>query len=252
MEPDTTTLVAILIGLGILFVVRWLLFTAIIWGMLRVQSLNFTWPGLLLTTALASVAYFIPLGILAAAVAFVVVYAGLKKVTQAEHTDLMFTIVIGNAVMYVAGLWLLAAVLPDFRDLRGTDTAAGESEAGTGMLPDYAGIMKQASNTLTEAADRGTGRSVTADTGRAPASSGASKTAESGGLQLKGVTVMGSGSLAMIRAGERTVSVSVKESITMREGGRIIRYVCESISTNGVVLRVQRAEPPRRIELRLE
>lgn len=245
MEAEGISMVALLLGLGVMFLARWALFTAVVWGLLRVQSLNYSWPGLLLTTALGSLAYFIPLGFLAAAVAFVIVYVGLKKVTQAEHTDLMFSIVISNAIMYVAGLWLLGAVLPDLRGLHAGDEAAEESDSS--FLPDYAGMLNEASNTLSSAAGRGgssgTNRTMTA-------SSPTSGLAE--GLQLKGITVMRSGAMAMISVAGKTASFGVKESFTVPGRNGVIRYVCESITTNLVVLRVQGSEPPQRVELKLE
>lgn len=245
MEEEGISLVAILLGLGVMFVIRWALFTAVVWGLLRLQSLNYTWPGLLLTTALGSLAYFIPLGFLAAAVAFVIVYVGLKKVTEAEHTDLMFSIVISNAIMYVAGLWLLAAVLPDLRGLHAADDSAAESESS--LVPDFAGMINQASNTFSAA----TGRGEAAGTNRfarMPAPGGGPV----GELQLKGITVMRSGAMAMIQSGGKTVTVGVKESLTLPGKNGVTRYICESIATNLVVLRVHGTEPPQRIELKLE
>ena len=56
----------------------------------------------------------------------------------------------------------------------------------------------------------------------------------------------------MISAGGRTASLGVKESLTVPGKNGVTRYVCESITTNLVVLRVQGSEPPQRIELRLE
>jgi hypothetical protein len=245
---DAIPLITILIGVGVLFAARWLLFTGIIWGMLRIQGLNYTWPGLLLTTALASVAYLIPLWFIAAAVAFVIVYAGLKMVTQAEHTDLMFTIVIGNALMYVAGLWMLAAVLPGAEDLRALrDSEDQGAERGSGFFPDYAGMLNQASNTLAQATGR-TGTNSAARNG--PGTAG--RAATPGGIELKGITVMSSGSLAMLKAGDRTETVAEKGLLTVRGPKGVTRYVCESITTNTVVLRRQGSEPPERLTLRLD
>jgi len=246
MEEPGISLGRILTILGGMFAVRWILFTAVIWGLLRIQSLNYRWPGLLLTTALGSVAYFIPVGFIAAAAAFVVVYIGLKMVTQAEHTDLMFSIVISNAIMYVTSLWLIAAVLPDVRRLREAAANTNE-EREKSFMPDYAGMMSKASNTFVKGTMRGEATGASA-TGAGPVSS----SAKVAGLKLKGITMMSSGGLAMIQAGDKTVSVGVKESVTVPGPKGVIRYACQSITTNQVTLLLQGSKPPRTVELKLE
>lgn len=231
--------------LGGLFVARWILFTIVIWGLLRVQKLNYTWPGLLFTTALGSIAYFIPIGFIAAAAAFIVVYIGLKIVTQAEHVDLMFSIVISNAIMYVASLWLITALLPDLKTMR--EAVNGKEERELSAIPDYAGMMNKASNTITRAASRGKpGSAATIAGGRASAN------VNTAGLALKGITMMGNGGLAMIKSGNRTESIGVKESITVKGPSGITRYICQTITTNKVVLVLQDSNPPKTVELKLE
>ena len=263
MEEEGISLVTIAGYLGLLFIIRWALFTAVIWGLLRVQSLNYTWPGLLLTTAIGSIAYFIPVGFIAAAAAFVIVYIGLKKVTQAEHSDLVFSIVISNAIMYVAGLWLLAAVLPDFHNLRvAAETKAAKEEEETSMIPNYAGMLNKASNTFATAASRGEDSGTNQPVSKiAKAGSNqiakvsnqaAAATGKATGLKLKGITMMKDGGLAMIQAGDKMETVGEKESITLRDKSGVTRYVCESITTNQVVLLRQGSNPPERIELKLE
>lgn len=262
MEEEGISLVTIAGYLGLLFIIRWALFTAVIWGLLRMQSLNYAWPGLLLTTAIGSLAYFIPVGFIAAAAAFVVVYIGLKKVTQAEHSDLVFSIVISNAIMYVAGLWLLAAVLPDFHNLRVAAETKAAKEEETSMIPNYAGMLNKASNTFATAANRaedsGTNQPVSkiAKAGSNQvakvSNQAAAATGKATGLKLKGITMMKDGGLAMIQAGDKMETVGEKESITLREKSGVTRYVCESITTNQVVLLRQGSNPPERIELKLE
>ena len=263
MAEEGISLVTIAGYLGLLFIIRWALFTAVIWGLLRMQSLNYTWPGLLLTTAIGSIAYFIPVGFIAAAAAFVIVYIGLKKVTQAEHSDLVFSIVINNAIMYVAGLWLLAAVLPDFHTLRvAAEAKAAKEEEETSMIPNYAGMLNKASNTFATAASRGEDSGTNQPVSKiAKAGSNqvakvsnqaAAATGKATGLKLKGITMMNDGGLAMIQAGDKMETVGEKESITLREKSGVTRYVCESITTNQVVLLRQGSNPPERIELKLE
>jgi hypothetical protein len=125
------------------------------------------------------------------------------------------------------------------------DETTEESEAS--FLPDYAGMLNQASNTFGTAAERGKTAGTNALSGPLALTGG-----QTGGLQLKGITVMRSGALAMIQAGGKTASVSVKESLTVPGKNGVTRYVCEAIATNLVVLRVQGSEPPQRIELKLE
>lgn len=241
----------VLMGLAIAFFARWLIITGILWGMLRMQGLNYHWPGLIATAALGSLAYFIPFPFIGPSVAFAVVYLGLKWVTQAEHTDLMFSIVIGNALMYVAGIWLLAAILPDFGEVKAKYDASQTNE--TSFLPDYVGIMKNASNTLIHAAERGATNANSA-TGKAtkPVAKPAAPAAKSGALKLKGITMMGTNGLALIQAGDRISSVGVKESISLPGAQGVARYTCESITTNRVVLLLQGSQPPQRLELKLE
>lgn len=248
MDIHGISIQKILTVLGGLFVARWILFTIVIWGLLRVQKLNYTWPGLLLTTALGSVAYFIPLGFVAAAAAFVIVYIGLKIVTQAEHTDLMFSIVISNAIMYVASLWLITAFLPDLKTMR--EAVNGNEERQLAAIPDYAGMMNKASNTFANAASRG-------NPDQAPAKTGSKFTpstiiAKAAGLRLKGITMMRGGGLAMIQSDGRTESIGVKESITVKASSGIVRFTCQSITTNRVTLVLQGSNPPRTVELKLE
>jgi hypothetical protein len=251
MIEESIPLAGVLVGLAIAFVARWFIFTGILWGMLRMQSLNYTWPGLIGTTALGSLAYFIPFPFIGPSVAFAVVYLGLKWVTQAEHTDLMFSIVIGNALMYVAAIWLLAAVLPDFQQVKAGIEARQKEE--TSFVPDYAGIIKNASNTFLNAAERGTTNAsrAAARTNKAVAKT-AVPAATVGQIKLKGITMMGTNGLAMLQAGDRISSVGVKESITLPGAQGVTRYICESISTNRVVLLLHGSQPPQRLELKLE
>lgn len=248
MDIHGISIEKILTILGGLFVARWILFTFVIWGLLRVQKLNYTWPGLLFTTALGSVAYFIPLGFVAAAAAFVIVYIGLKIVTQAEHTDLMFSIVISNAIMYVASLWLITAFLPDIKTIRAAARTTEDKELSS--IPDYAGMMTKASNTFVNAANRGNPDQPPEKPGTKAA--GSITLAKATGLRLKGITMMGSSGLAMIQANGRTESIGVKESITVKGASGIVRYTCQSISTNEVTLVLQGSNPPRTVELKLE
>lgn len=245
MDIHGITLEKIFTVLGALFVARWIVFTIVIWGLLRIQNLNYTWPGLLLTTALGSVAYFIPLGFIAAAAAFIIVYIGLKLVTQAEHIDLRFTIVISNAIMYVASIWMITAFLPDIHTLQAAARSKEDKELSS--IPDYVGMMSKASNTIAKAANRGKPDEVPALTAnRRPVNAPAL------GLKLKGITMMGNDGLAMIQANGRTESVGIKESITVKTPAGVVRYICQSVTNNKVVLELDGSNPPRTIELKLE
>jgi hypothetical protein len=115
-------------------------------------------------------------------------------------------------------------------------------------------MLNQASNTFTQATGRGdTNVARVAAGGKTKAKAGQPGAAgKTGELELKGITMMASGSLAMIRSGDRTETVAVKGLLTVRGAQGVTRYVCESITTNAVVLRLQGSEPPERIELKLE
>ena len=126
------------------FVVQMAFLFAALWIMIKIQKLNYNFPGLLGSAALVSgldraldtvLGHFLGNYLatyISAPVTLVVLIICIAKVTQADRVDVLFTIVVGYALMFGMNLWLFGALLGDLRPSAGNpgefDTVAQQPE----------------------------------------------------------------------------------------------------------------------------
>lgn len=98
-----------LLGIIILVVIglaKWLIYTGLLWGMLRVQGLNYNWPGLLGSSFAATALGYIP--IVGPYVGWAVLVLCLWKMTHADIApDVLFTVTIAGALMFCVNLFAI-------------------------------------------------------------------------------------------------------------------------------------------------
>ena len=130
------TIISLLIQFGL----QTVFLTVALWIMIKLQSLNYNFLGLLGAAALASVldrvleltvGHFLGIyfsSYVTTPIVVAVLFACLKKVTQADRTDVCFTIGVGYAVWFVINLFFMGALMGDLRgDLRLSAREKGES-----------------------------------------------------------------------------------------------------------------------------
>jgi hypothetical protein len=99
----------------------WLVYTAVLWLLLKIQRLNYTRRGLFTSTAAAVAVQQIPWvgGYLSVPVLFFCVW----KSTKADLVpDVVFTVVITGALMFCVNLWVLGSLLERVRPSLATAT----------------------------------------------------------------------------------------------------------------------------------
>ena len=188
------------IGFLIVFVGHTVLLTVALWIMLKLQSLNYNFPGLLGCAVLGGGLDMIPL--VGHPLAVVSLYFGIWKMTRASmFPDAAFTVVVAYALMFAFNVLVLTALMGDLRpDLRppgaygGTTTDTNMTES----LPE---------KTVQPAA-----------TNQAPVSKAAKLAAKN--LIIKGVTRNGDNSSVSIKSGSRTYFAPVnKVTLIQTEDG---------------------------------
>lgn len=99
-----------LLPLLVYFFTRFILLTVSLWIMLRIQELNYTIPGIIFCSALASACDSLPVPIGAHALAVGVLIFSVIKLTRAHFVDVRFTVVISYAVMFLIQMLIISAV----------------------------------------------------------------------------------------------------------------------------------------------
>jgi hypothetical protein len=94
--------------------VRFVLYTIILWIMIKIQRFNYNWPGLLFVSALSIAISYVPeVGLY---LTFPVLIGGLHAVTGASIApDILFTVGITRALMFAIHLFVLGGLMGDLR-----------------------------------------------------------------------------------------------------------------------------------------
>jgi len=233
----------IILGMLIEIGVQAVLLGVALWIMIKVQSLDYNFPGLLGTAILVSTGERILdlilghyLGIyLASTISTPIVIAALficvSKVTQADRVDVMFTIAVGYALMFGMNLWLFSAMLGDLRPDAGT---AREYEPET---PPETNVVNQVT-TITNPPTTTTNLPAT----NAPAEESSEQNPTnppakvSNLVSLKGVTRNASKSSATIQAGAKTYTVFLGDLIVAQTPNGPVSVRFKELGDNWVLL----------------
>ena len=148
-----------------------------------------------------------------------VLYFCLKKVTQADRTDIYFTVGVGYALVLGMNLWLLGALLGDLRP------SARYSE--TNETNDLATTSMETNDTPSAASKT-----------NPPAQSATIPVMTNSLFVIKGITRNGEKSMVTVQNGKKTQTISLGEAVTMQttDGPASVRF--KELNADSVVLTV--------------
>ncbi|HEV2692342.1 MAG TPA: hypothetical protein VG347_05550 [Verrucomicrobiae bacterium] len=180
-----------LIGLLIAFLAHTALLTAALWVMLKLQGLNYNFPGLLGSAVLGGGLDMIPF--VGHPLAVTTLYFCIWKMTRASmFPDAAFTVVVAYALMFAFNVLVLTALIGDLRpDLH--PAKAGGPYGDTNMVEESLAAQTNA----------------TVVTNPAPVSKAAKLAVKD--LVIKGVTRNGDNSSVAIKAGAKTYFAPVNK-----------------------------------------
>ena len=231
MNIDTID-IAMVVGLAVVTVAKWLVYTGLLWGMIKIQKLNYNTLGLFGSSLAATLVAFIPY--VGSYLSYAVLIFCLWKCTGAEIApDIIFTVGIAGALMFCVNLFVIGALMgnvrsdlsaaarEDFDSTEMADTdAEEESDEEEPPTPEPA-IVKP---------------TVTAQP-KLP-----TVKANTGSLVLKGLTFNASRPFVMISDGTRVHTISSGESFTATLPHGRTKFSCEEITKTSVMLKSQAGE----------
>jgi hypothetical protein len=226
------------------------LFVAL-WIMIKVQKLDYNFPGLLGTAAIVSgldrvldtvLGHFLGIYLanyISAPIILVVLIICVSKVTHADRVDVMFTIVVGYALMFGMNLWLFGALLGDLRPSAGSTR---EFDTVTQQQQETNEVVQTAIKTnqpIQSAHQPVPSASTNAAMQKAPA-----KPVEqmAGLFSIKGIAQNGSNSAVTIQTGKRTYTISLGESALTQTTNGLVSVRFKELGDGWVVLAINGVE----------
>ncbi len=225
------------------FAVQTVFLFAALWIMIKIQKLDYNFPGLLGSAAIVSgldraldtvLGHFLGNYLatyISAPITLIVLIICISKVTHADRVDVMFTIVVGYALMFGMNLWLFGALLGDLRPSAGS---SGEFETVT---------HQPETNHVHQTAIKTNQPVQSAPASLAAHQSPALPVEQTNGLfSVKGVTRNASKSAVTIQTGKKTYTVLLGESaLTQTTNGPVsVRF--KELGDGWVVLTIDGVE----------
>jgi len=211
---------AVIIGLAVSLGAYWIIYSLVLWGMLKAQGLNFNWPGLLASSALGTIVAVIPfVGIYAA---YVVVVLCIWKVTKEDiWPDVIFTVAVASALMFAIKLFLLGALMGDMRPsvLKERFQSNPDEAVETGGFSSLRSLF--------------------------------SGEAEEDFFQLRGISFASTQHVALIGRAGRNYTLTSNETVMVASEQGPVQIHCDEIRSNSIVLTVVQGEQEEIVELRL-
>jgi hypothetical protein len=239
--------------------IKWLVFTALLWIMIKIQKLHYHLAGLFASSLAATLVYLIPF--VGSYLSYVVLIIGLWKCTGADIApDLIFTVAITGALMFCFNLWVIGMLMgnlrPDFakensdpdsdhtelvEDTDATDQSddgeADESESRPATQPPAggrAGATAAPVSTARQTSPRVAARTATqAQAPTAPAF----PVMDAASLTLKGVSLGTARPSVLISDGLQVHTVGRGESFTASLPEGRARLHCQDITKTHVILK---------------
>ncbi|MGA2854158.1 MAG: hypothetical protein ABSE90_08520 [Verrucomicrobiota bacterium] len=270
----------VVFSLAIEIAIESVFLTVALWIMIKLQNLEYKFTGLIFSAFLACglnsiLTYFLEpwfqdfAGFMSAPVYFIVLFVCVSKATQAEIVDVVFTVVVGGAIMFVMNLWLIGALMGDLRpsamqarnepfgDVDGGHPAAVETNRPNRLAPVIQTTNKaKTKNTI---GGKSPAKPETANSTTPPPAAGArDKSAATPaqpaanlngpvpvervgetikGFSLKGIVGGGKPS-AMIYTGVKTYTVFQGDSRSMETPNGMITVRCEQLGKDRVALNI--------------
>ena len=205
-----------------------------LWGMVRIQQFQYTFPGLLGSAALACALDMIPH--FGHYLAVPTLYLCLLKVTREDLTGVIFTAAVSYALVFALNLFLIGSLMGS---LRMSARARTQPEASVEQTQeqDQAGSDTDETSPPSQAAKPAQLPSAPAAE-RAAASADDSKTPSDRGFCLKGVINSSKAPAAMIATGGKTYTLFIGEPESMETDAGRVKVTLEKIGESSVVLNV--------------
>ena len=209
---------------------RWLVYTGLVWGMIRIQKMNCTTLGLLASTAAATLISYIPY--VGSYLSYVVLVVCLWKFTGSDvFPDITFTVVIAGALMFCVNLWAMAALMGE---LRPNNTLTDQEDRffpadifGEERTPVEAGETAETTAAVSAAKSEASVLTVNARELNLP-----------DGLALRGISLNSAQPLAMLTLGKQVHTVTTGETITAQLLEGLTQVRCEEINRTSIVVTV--------------
>jgi len=253
-----------LITLSVGIVVQTVFLLAAFWIMIKLQKLEYQFPGLLASAAFVGALdeilnhFLIPyFGIfLASSIATPIVvvasYFCIAKVTHAELVDVFFTVIVGRALWFGMNLWLIGGLMGNLRPTAAEDngnlsvaeqrkeiTEGAPMEAWTNRAPPpppAAAVINSSTNAVKTNAVK-----------TIPIAPAQGTSAEEIGnhLSIKGVMRNGSRSAITLQYGTRTYALFLGDSLIMQTESGPVAVRLKALGDDGVVLVIKGVEIKR-------
>jgi Tfp pilus assembly protein PilP len=228
---------------------RWVLETGFLllalWIMVKIQKLQFNFPGLLIAAAIASAFNLIPF--VGRFIAVPVLWMSLTKVTREDFAGVAFTTGVSYALVFGMNLFLLGALmghltpstyvrartLPDNRQQ--TELTSDDEDNDSVATRPEASAPTNTPNTVPPAKASGGPAQTAAVQPENPSSDLPLNKA----FFLKGVTQNGKNSMALISTGGKTYTVFLNETVSVDTGVGKKTIRLEKVDKNLVLLDVE-------------
>ena len=232
------------------FVVQMAFLFAALWIMIKIQKLNYNFPGLLGSAALVSgldraldtvLGHFLGNYLatyISAPVTLVVLIICIAKVTRADRVDVLFTIVVGYALMFGMNLWLFGALLGDLRP-----SARNPGELDTVAQQPETNKVYQTAIKTNQPVQSAHQPAPTVSTNAAMQKGPAKPVAVATNLfSIKGVARNGSSSAVTIQTGKRIYTISLGESALTQTTNGLVSVRFKELRDGWVVLTINGQE----------
>ena len=238
-----------IIGLFIEFALQTVFLTAALWIMIKLQKLDYNFPGLLGSAALACGLDSILTLILqrwfdgmtmylTTPIFIAVLFFCVRKVTHADPVDVSFTIVVGGALRFGMNLWLIGALMGDLRP-----SAGNSEEFETRAQQPETNEVHQTAIQTNQPIQSAHQPAPTASTNSAVQKVTAKPVATATNLfSIKGVTRNGSNSAVTIRTGKRVYTISLGESALTQTSNGPVSVRFKELDDGWVVLTIDGVE----------
>lgn len=228
--------IAFLVGLVVVTAVKWLVYTGLLWGMIKIQKLNYNVWGLFGSSLAATLVAFIPY--VGSYLAYAVLVLCLWKCTGADIVpEVVFTVVIAGALMFCVNLWVIGALMGNLRPDLAAHARAGGDKSKPAKADDLTEEDDEGATTAKAAPARTTTASTNAFRPGAPAIG-----TNAAALVLKSVTFNPGRPFVMISDGTRAYTVGKGETFTATLPQGRVTLRCEDITRDSVVVRPAQGE----------
>jgi hypothetical protein len=202
---------------------KWLIYTALLWIMIKVQKLNYSVLGLLASSAAATLFDFIP--VVGPFISYVVLVLCLWKCTKADiFPDVIFTVTIAGALMFCTNLWLLGAMIGNLRP----DPLKAEARMDVQMQQNADAVS-------------GSDEIPSPPKPEKPAKPAPAKPPPAG-FKLKGVSLRSSKPMALIAAGKGIYTITAGESTPVSSPHGRLKVFCDEITASSVTITIDDGE----------